>query len=167
MRTALDSPASTLDADEADFVANIRTHGWFGTSVLADDEGPGFTYTTGFWVGLGFPEIILFSLGSEISHDVLWDVYREVKGGRQIPAGPFVPDVFANGGAYFFPVGKQHYRDHLGWSRWFYDGDDFPCLQLVWGDTKGMFPWQPEFEGRFKSKQPDLSAEGWTKHLTQ
>ena len=167
MRTALDMPPRALDADESDFVTNIRTHGWFGTSVFADDEGPGFTYTTGFWVNLGFPEIILFSLTSETAHDVLWDVYRDVKSGRKITVGAYVASVFANGGAYFLPVAKQHYPDYLGWSRWFYGGDDFPCLQLVWGDTRDMFPWQAGFEDRFRNRQPDLSPEGWIKALAQ
>jgi hypothetical protein len=116
---------------------------------------------------LGFPEIILFSLQQQTAHDVLWDVFRDVKGGRKISPGANVPEVFGNGGAYFFPVGKQHYRDLLGWSRWFYGGDDFPCLQLVWADTKGVFPWQSGFEDRFKGDQPDLSAEGWIRLLTQ
>src|SRR6476659_2538400 len=117
MRTALDEPLSALDDDEQKVVANIRTHGWFGHHIAADDEGPGFTYTTGFWVTLGFPEVIVFSLKRDIAHSVLWDVFRDIKAGRQIPVGQLVKEVFANTGAYLIPVGKQHYPDFLGWSR--------------------------------------------------
>src|SRR5262245_1598505 len=62
MRTALDALTSQLDQHEQDFVAKIREFGWFGTNVFEDAEGPGFSYTTGFWVSLGVPEVIVFSL---------------------------------------------------------------------------------------------------------
>ena len=85
MRTALDAPLSALDEHERKFVANIRTHGWHDMRVAPDEEGPGFSYTTGFWLTLGVPEVIVFSL--KPAHDVLWDVFRDIKAGRQIVAG--------------------------------------------------------------------------------
>ena len=36
MLTALDAPPDRLDENEQSFVANIREHGWFRTSVFAD-----------------------------------------------------------------------------------------------------------------------------------
>lgn len=167
MRTALDLPADKLDEHERKFVAQIREHGWFSTSVFGDEEGPGFTYTTGYWVSIGMPEVILFALDSKIAHDLLWGVYRDAKGGRQFPTGVRVPDIFSNNDTFLFPVGKQHYPEHLGWSRWFYGGDEFPCLQLVWPDKVGLFPWQDGFEERFKGLQRDISSEGWVKALNQ
>ncbi|AMU18381.1 hypothetical protein BJL96_15190 [Burkholderia cenocepacia] len=60
--TALDAPDSVLDEDEQRFVHQIRQHGWFRTEVFAEDDQPGFSFTTGLWVNHGFPEIIVFSL---------------------------------------------------------------------------------------------------------
>jgi hypothetical protein len=92
MRTALDAPTSKLDRHEQDFVAKIREFGWFSTSVFAD-ERPGFAYTTGFWVNLGVPEVIVFSLSSDVAHDILWDIYREAKKGRRYPTGLRISDI--------------------------------------------------------------------------
>jgi hypothetical protein len=167
MRTALDLPADKLDEHEQEFVAQIREHGWHSTSVLEDDEGPGFTYTTGFWVNLGVPEVILFALDAEVAHDILWDVYREAKGGRQFPTGVRVSDIFANVDSFLVPMGKRHYAEYLGWSRWFYSGDEFPCAHLVWPDKKGRFPWEPGIEESFRRLQPDITASGWIKALSQ
>jgi len=167
MRTALDMPTDELDQHEQNFVAKIRELGWFSTSVFEDEEGPGFSYSSGFWVNLGVPEVIVFSLGADIAHDVLWDIYRDTKGGRRFPTGARVSDIFATNDAVLLPVGKQHYAEYLGWSRWFYRGDEFPCVQLVWPDKAGCFPWQDGFAERFKGLQPDLSAEGWVKALSQ
>ena len=167
MRTALDAATSKLDRHEQDFVAKIREFGWFSTNVFEDNEGPGFSYTTGFWVNLGVPEVILFFPDSKIAHDVLWDFYRDTEKGRRLPTGVRAPDIFANVDAFLFPVGRQHYAEYLGWSRWFYGGDEFPCVQLVWPDREGRFPWQDGVEESFKKLQPDISPEGWVKALIQ
>lgn len=163
MRTALDAPVTVLDAHEQTFIAKVREHGWFHTHVFPDEEA-GFSYTTGFWINTGFPELIVFSLPQETADAVLWDVYRDLKGGRYWSVGVRIPDLFANCDAYLLPVGKQNYRNHLGWSRWFYGGDEFPCLQLVWPDRNGAFPWEL---GSKANGQPDISPEGWIKALGQ
>ena len=59
------------------------------------------------------------------------------------------------------PLAKQHYVEHLGWSRWFYGGDEFPCVQLIWPDRSNIFPWEAGFELDFEGEQPDLSSGGW------
>jgi len=161
MRTALDADPVTLDEHERNFVERIRRHGWFRTSVMGDDEGPGFSYTTGFWLTLGAPEFIVFALTPEIAHQVLWDMFNDLKDGRPRPVGRSLDDVFANLAAYVFPVAAPHYPDLLGWSRWFYGGDDFACQQIVWPDPNGVFPWQAGVDERFACLQPDLSEGGW------
>jgi len=160
MRTALDAPADRLDEHERSFVANIREHGWFRTGVFPDDEGPGFSYSTGIWVTTRQPELIVFRLRDDLAHDVFWDLYRDAAAGRGLPLGQRTDQVFANLPAYVFPVAKRYYADYLGWGRWFYGGDDFPCLQIVWPDRAGLFPWEPGFDSAF-GDQPDLTEHGW------
>jgi hypothetical protein len=161
MRTALSSPDAALDDQERNFVAIIREDGWFLTSVLADADQPGFSYTTGFWVTLGLPELIVFGLKPEIAHAVLWDVFRDLKAGKTLPVRTRLNDVFGNHQACLFLMGKAHYPEHLGWSRWFYAGDEFPCLQLVWPDRSGVFPWETGFDATMAGLQPDVSEDGW------
>jgi hypothetical protein len=161
MPTALDAPTDKLDDHERHFVAKVRQHGWFATDVFADGEGPGFTYTTGFWHGRKVPEIIVFSLPPDIAHDVLWDVYRGVSTGMAFPAEQRLSTIFANVEGVLLPVSRQFYPDFLGWSRWFYGGDDWPCLQLLWPDPNGIFPWQAEHEERYANRQPNLTGEAW------
>lgn len=166
MRTPLDVPPDALDEGEQSFVAKVREHGWFRTSVSGDDEGPGFSFTTGFWVNANHPEVIIFSTKDEIAHDVFWDLFRDAKSGQPLPLGKRTDAVFANLPAYAFLVAKQHYRSFLGWSRWFYGGDDFPCLQIVWPDRTGRFPWESGFDTAFSADQPDLTDRGWVNEIT-
>jgi hypothetical protein len=161
MHTALDAPEDRLDDQGRSFVARLREHGWFRTNVFEDEEGPGFSYTTGFWVGAKAPEVIVFSLETQTAHDVLWDVYRDLTAGVVFPVGERLSNVFANTEAVFLPVAKTFYRDYLGWSRWFYGGDDWPCVQLVWPDGEGAFPWEAGFEARLAGSQPNLTGAPW------
>ncbi|WP_082765655.1 MULTISPECIES: DUF4262 domain-containing protein [unclassified Phenylobacterium] len=160
MQTALSAPENALDDGERAFVASIREHGWFRTSVLADDNQSGFSYTTGFWLTLGHPELIVFGLKSETTHAVLWDVFRDLKSGKRFPVRSRIADLFGNHQACLFPVDRANYPEHLGWSRWFYGGDEFPCLQLVWPDREGTFPWETGFDVMV-GLQPDISEGGW------
>ena len=167
MQTALDISPTVLDEKERSFVGLVREHGWFRTSVLGDEKGPGFSYTTGFWLSANQPELIIFSMKAEIAHDVYWDLFRDAKAGHQLAVGRRTDAVFANLPAYAFPVAKKHYASFLGWSRWFYAGGAFPCLQIVWPDRAGLFPWESGFDISFQPDQPDLTEQGWVNEIVE
>lgn len=167
MLTALDAQESALDRHEQSVVANIRKHGWYRTSVLKEEGEPGFSYSTGFWVSAQIPEVVIFSTKSEIAHDLHWDIFRNAKAGVKYPLALRTNDIFENLPAYLFPMAKRHYREHLGWSRWFYGGDEFPCLQLVWPDRDSRFPRESGFNEAFRPDQPDLTEKGWLAALAE
>ena len=162
MLTVLDADPARFDKHEQNFVENIREHGWFAIHVAPDDEGPRFCYSTGFWLKFRAPEVILFSMRREIAHDTLWQVYHELEAGRRFPVGEPTDSIFQNSPAVFVPVSPQHYRAHLGWSRWFYGNDDFSCVQLVYTDRSGHFPWSSGASDESRTAQPDLTAGNWS-----
>ncbi|MBB4000481.1 DUF4262 domain-containing protein [Aureimonas pseudogalii] len=165
MRTVLDVPAKTLDTSEMAFVAEVREHGFIRTEVSGDREGPGFSYSTGFWVTTSQPEFIMFGMMGEAAHTVFWDLYRDAQAQAALSFGKKTDRVFANLPACIFPIAKRFYADHLGWSRWFYRGDEFPCLQVVWPDREGVFPWEAGFDPAFSDRQSDLTEQGWQASL--
>lgn len=163
MKTAFDFPDSEFDDQERKFLEEIRANGWFSTRVFDPErEEPDFSYSTGIFTGTGFPEIIVFSLPKQVSHDILWDIYHDLSAGTAFPISTKIKGIFGNHDAVFLPVSRKKYCNYLGWSRWFYDGDAFPCLQLIWPDPYGSFPWESNFETKFGSDQPDLTENGWT-----
>lgn len=166
MRTALDAPFDALDPAEQEFVGKINEHGWFRTDVSADAEHVGFSYSTGFSVNTGQPELLVFSMKGSIAHDVFWELFRDAKAGAALPRGRRTDQVFGNLPAYVFSVAKRFYAEHLGWSRWFYGGDEFDCLQIVWPDREGVFPWESGFDPAFAGDQPDLTERGWAASIT-
>lgn len=165
MKTALELPDEALDDGERHFLNTIKEHGWFSTRVF-DHKGtqPDFTYSTGFSASFDFPEIIVFGLSKDTAHSVLWDVWRDIETNKKPPIGLKTIGIFGNADAVFLPVAKSAYPEHLGWSRWFYRGDNFDCLQLVWPDREGKFPWEQGFDNDLVTSQTDLTGGGWKSH---
>lgn len=168
MRTALDDDPSRFGEDDRKFVDNIRQYGWSGTGVLEDEEGPGFNYTTGFWSGLGFPEVVVFSLPHNTAHNTLWHIYNGLKAGRTFAVGEQLDGLFDGNEAVLLPVAQKHFREYLGWSNWFYRGTSFPCLQLIWSDSNRRFPWENGYLPSVLGAQPDLTEGDWAgrRHTT-
>jgi len=166
IKTIRDNRDAEFDDHEHLFLEKVDQVGWFATHVFdAEGEEPDFTFTTGYWLNAGFAETIVFGLPKDTAHDVLWDMFNDIEANKKPPIGVSTSSIFANIDAYLFPVAKRHYREYLGQSRWFYDGDDFPCLQLVWPDADGIFPWQSGYDKKHKDVQPDLTEHGWVKAL--
>jgi hypothetical protein len=150
MLTALQAPNEALDKSEQNFVANVREHGWFRTDIFEEEGHPGFSYSTG---------VSCASRNSLCTKTVAHDIFTCSRG--KTVWTPATIAISRNAQGYVFPVARKFYADHLGWSRWFYAGDDFPCLQIVWPDREGLFPWEDGFDQTFKGKQIDLTEHGW------
>jgi hypothetical protein len=105
--------------------------------------------------------VILFSMSREAAQDTFWHIYRELEAGRRLPVGELTGEIFENAAAVLLPVALEQYEAHLGWSRWFYGNDSFECLQLVFPDRGGEFPWTSGSSADFRTAQPDLTAGNW------
>ena len=160
MRTALDTPPESLDRVQRQFLSTMRQFGWVCTAVEGRGERPPFCYTTGLWSGFGYPELILFALELNLSQAVLKDLVDQLKAREAPPAGDPAA-LFAHSQRVLLPVAPAHYGDYFEWTRWFYGGDEVPCLHLIWPDSGGAFPWQPGADARSRGLQPDLTAAGW------
>lgn len=157
---------NALDRDDKDFsdyerkiVQCVREYGWFATSVLADEESLGFTYSIGFEATGSQPEIIMFSI--KHGHDFLGDIYNLMKRGKVFEAGVRVPEIFRDLDVVFLPVDKSYYSEYPLSARWFYGHENFALWQMVWPDHNGRFPWEDGFDPQYEDAQPDLSSGDW------
>jgi len=160
MDTQLDTTRDALDGHERNFIDGIRQDGWMHTNALDEDDKPGFSFTTGFSSSLGHPELIVFKIDKKVAHDIFWLLYRCAQNGKPVPRGRRTRGILPDD-CYLFPVAKRHFANYLGWSRWFYRGDDFECLQIVWPDEAGRFPWEEGFDPEYAGLQVDLTEHGW------
>ena len=161
MRTAISDPPDKISDFHQRVLKNIGESGWYGLGVGKSETGPGFVYSTGFWLTLGHPEIIVFSLPTKTAHAVMWDIFRDIQSGNPPPIGQATQNIFGSTSAALLPAAYESAKEYLLCSDWFYRGEEFPSVQLVWPDKEGVFPWDANFDKAFEHDQPDLSKTGW------
>lgn len=159
--SALDVSSDGFNDYEKNLVEMVRKYGWYRTTVLPEEGYLGFSYTLGFWLTAGTPEIITFSLPSDAAHGIFQDLFDMAKAGERFPIGQPIPGVVRGFEIVLLPVAPSLYPDYLVSTRWFYGGEDWPCLQLIWPDPIGRFPWQSGFDPAFAGSQPNLSGAPW------
>ena len=133
------------DESEQKVLDDIREFGQHVLAVAEDDEGPGFIYSIGLFENYAHPEIIIIGLRQELAHLLINNIAFDIKEGKIFSPGEFHEGVLDDFLCYFAAVHPEHYRDFVGWARWYYGGDDFPLVQCIYPTTNGVFPWEKDF----------------------
>ncbi len=141
---------------EEKIMRNIDKHGCHVTHVMADDEGPSFTYSTGIQKCTGQPEIILTGLDKDTSHFLVNEYNARIKDGETFKANETYGDFLEGHDVIFKIFDPKHYPDYLVSSMWLYDGDDFQTLQMIWPDVDGTWPWEKKAEKDYRWLIPRL-----------
>jgi uncharacterized protein DUF4262 len=148
-----------MNPGEAQVHADIATYGWHVVKVTEDDEGPGFAFTIGLHKRFEHPELIVFGLPLDTMHLMLNAAGEAVRAGRAYAVGQSYDDVLNGYSCTFRPVPRRHYEAFLGYARWYYRGDDFPALQLVWPDREHRYPWAAPADAWIRTGQPVLADQ--------
>ena len=146
------------DKHEEKAIADIKLHGVHVLNVFdPDGNDPKFNYSVGLWHSYNHPEILIFGLDADISTRLINDIADKCRNGDSIPKHGTVSPEYVNAfDVCFVEVPKSEYKDHFGWARWLYDGNNFPVLQMVYPDKHGNWPWKDDVHEDFKWFQPVL-----------
>ena len=136
---------------------DVEAFGWHVVMVSGGGD-PGFLFTIGLWQTWQHPEILLFAPGEDPQGMAgrLQAVAQRVKAGETFEAEAFYEGLFGAHPGTFRPVAQGWYPYFLGTAMAFYEGYDFPVLQLFWPDQGGHFPWDPGFTPALAPFQPLL-----------
>ncbi len=136
--------------------------------VESDGYNPRFGYSIGLFKEFNHPELIIIGLDSESTGAIINSVKEEIEKGTKFIEGVNYADFLVELPVQFIQVKKEHYPDYMGYAGWYNDNSiDFPTLQIVWSDRKGIFPWEAEFNDNFKFKQPLLDRNTEFKFLEE
>lgn len=137
-----------LTATEHRILDGIAEHGWYSQHIFFPElDEPNYTYTIGFAETLGAPEFIIFGLHRDVMHEMLAEVFRQLKAGRKlendqrwqglsedydcISRKASHPDLLTR----YVPLADWH------WQRQRQKGHP-TIVQLVWpGLLDGLYPW--------------------------
>jgi len=136
--------------------ADIAEHGVHIVHEAEHGERPVFAYTVGMWHSFGQPEIIVIGLPREVAQDLLDNLADEVDGGRRFGAGEQHGGLVRDYPVRLLRVNDAQAAQWLPLVGWAYERSDVPCLQLVYPDKQGRWPWQPDVRDGFRRIQPVL-----------
>lgn len=118
---------------------------------------PSFAYTVGLWKSYKHPELISLGLPIDTLHTMLNTVAFEViKKEKLIEIGRNYHDILEKYPVQFLTVDKRNIPDYFGQAISYYQTVDFPALQLIWPDDKGIFPYESDFREDLIYLQPLL-----------
>ncbi|MEL6732302.1 MAG: DUF4262 domain-containing protein [Bacteroidota bacterium] len=142
---------------EASILETIEAHGVFIAFIESDGYNPSFGYSIGLFKQFQHPELIVMGLDSESTGAMIQNAKNEIEQGTRFMEGVNFPNFLVDYPVRFLSVDKAYYPDYLGYAGWYNQQSvNFPTLQMVWPDRDGFFPWEPEFNERFRFQQPLL-----------
>lgn len=149
---------SELNPEDDETISHVEN---FGCSIIHIDEnsaGPGWSFTLGVFDTAGKPEIIVVGLKRETAHHLLNEAARLLRSGVELTRGRH-KDLLGNVECEFRPVDQKWVKHLMGWTTWYYRGDDYPVLQAIYPDLENRFPEDEGFDLRFAQPlmQPNTS----------
>jgi hypothetical protein len=144
------------DDSEQNVLDNIARYGWHCVHVLGEGEHRAFSYTVGLDQSYGYPELLIYGLPRDTSHAVLAIAAEKAAQHQPIDVTRPTDELLEGYPCVFVEIPKDEYPEHVGFARWFYEGDSFPVQQIVWPSRGGFFPWHEEAPDSFKKAQPVL-----------
>jgi Domain of unknown function (DUF4262) len=136
--------------------ANIDKFGLQVISVFSTEYSPSFTYSIGLWETYKHPELICFGLPQKLAHEIINDVAEIIRNGEVIKTNTNYSNIFRDSRAEFLSVDDRNIEDYFGAALNYYGTTKFTALQLVWTDRNDKFPWEKNFEEKFRHDQPLL-----------
>lgn len=147
------------DEQDEKLLSDVKEVGWHIVGIEADDKGPAYSFSVGMKYSLHKPEILIMGLPSEVGIGLINNIGYMQREGIEFKANKNYEDVLEGFPVQFVEVDRAHYYEYLGYACWFYRGNDFKVLQMVWTDKQGFFPWDKEFDERFISFQQLLNVQ--------
>jgi hypothetical protein len=141
---------------EKQILSDVAEHGFHVALLNSDGYSPSFAYTIGLYKTYGYPELVCFGLHLDLLHSMLWEGKRLLDKQPELDLTAGYADFLEGFDVRFLRVNEDRYSDYLGYAKWFYDGGNFPVLQLVWPDKQAQYPWDDAFNPNWKFKQPLL-----------
>lgn len=157
MLDSFEWPMPDGEADKRLF-QNVREHGCHLMGIAGDALGPGYVFSIGLYLNYGHAELIMFGLAGNDAAGVINAVRDRAAAGRSYAAGDVCDDLPLDRKVCFVEVPLSAYQAYLGTAIWFYAKlpRPFPCLQIVWPDQDGRFPWETGCDAQLKIHQPVL-----------
>ena len=145
------------DDSEQKVIDDIATYGWHCINIHPEGEHVGYAFTIGLFQSYGHPELIIFGLPAQVAHQILGIAANAAKSGTPLdltqPSDALINDYLCC----FGEVPLSEYYEHVGYCRWYYQGNRFPLYQIVWPSRDGLYPWDEQATPGLRAAQPVIA----------
>ncbi|RSK42328.1 DUF4262 domain-containing protein [Hymenobacter perfusus] len=134
----------------------FKKYGYYSTFIFANNK-PSFCYSTGIYKNFGIPELFISALPQNLSHELIENYVDQFKNVDSLPLNKRIEDLTGRFPVYLIEVPNNMLLDYTLATIKFYKGQEYKFLQLVYPDTKGLFPNDNGYDydqiivGEFKS----------------
>jgi Domain of unknown function (DUF4262) len=152
--------AQRTATDEAERIVlnNIAEYGWHCVNVVEDDGQPPWSFTIGLYETYGFPELIIIGRSRATSHAMLKSIADGIESNDPLNLTDPVGHLLLGLKCHLLEVHPRYYSDYVGFAKWFYRKRKFPLYQIIWPNSKGIYPWISNAPRTFKEWQPVLGS---------
>jgi hypothetical protein len=105
--------------------------------------------------------VIIFNMGMHSLQNAVNATSKQAKSGKRHEIGANHRALLMSAITNFRMVDPTQYREDLGYVIWFYEGMNFPAVQVFWPDETGHFPWSENSDGWISTTQPRLDLPQW------
>ena len=146
-----------MNAQEKKVVNDIEVNGCHILHVMEDEGEPCFSYSIGINKKQNHADVVVLGLQRDTTHYLINDYKNRLQAGECFEPGHYYSDFIDGFDVCFVEVDKQYFENYFGWGIWLHKGNDFRMLQMVWPNSEGAWPWDPESIEQFRSTQPVLN----------
>jgi hypothetical protein len=146
-----------------DTLDDIEGFGW-QAMLISGDTSNRFAYSIGIHDMFGFPELIVVGLPQDVAHRAMNYALQEMQKGIDLTEGRH-REIVGEVEVKFQPVDPKWKEHVMCRADWFYCGDTFPALQMIYPDIENRFQGEEGFNEYFL--QPILAPgteEGTREH---
>jgi hypothetical protein len=149
LRTKALSPSFVSALDD------IAEFGW-QAMLIKGSNSDRFAYSVGIYDMFGFPELIVVGLPEETAHSAMQYALEAMQNGVDLTVGRH-REIVGDVEVMFRPVDDRWKGHVMCRADWFYSGEPFPALQLIYPDIENRFQDEEGFNEYFR--QPMLASE--------
>jgi hypothetical protein len=146
------------DPGEQKAIADVEQYRCHVIHVLEEGDLPPFAYSVGIEKTSQAAELVVIGLKQPLAHYIINEYNRRVREGEHFEAGQPVSGFLEGFDCQLRSVDRSHYPGYFGRDLWFYKGNGFRVLQLVYPTVEGIWPWEAEANDWFRRRQPLLDV---------
>jgi len=147
------------DSYRKSVLSNIKKYDFHATSVLAENEDPQYTYSTGIQESQGKPEIIIIGLESSLAHTLSCIYYNKLKSGEVFKIGVEYSGFLKGCKVMFCKVPKDKLEEYMLCVPWIYEENENEAIQLIYPDDNELFSWEKGVHESIIREQPILDEK--------